>query len=541
VAVDGTLRRWWAQLSSHRPGGGHDDDEESRAFLQRRVGFYLGTCFVLWMIIGLANLAAIRAWALESGMRERVVSIFAQHFAFTAVLLAFWLAVALGRRPRWVIHALDLLGTILQPMAAAYMLYGTTPNARSDVSMTMGFIFTVIFRAAVVPSSARRTFLIGIIGWVPLLVSSWLIYSRGALAQLTADVAVTQTAIWATMGVGLATAISRVIYGLRRQVAASARLGQYVLEGKIGEGGMGAVYRGRHALLRRPTAIKVLGVERAGAISLARFEREVQLTSEISHPNVVSIYDYGRSADGAFYYAMEYLDGFDLQRLVEGDGAQPPGRVVHLLVQAAEALAEAHGVGLIHRDVKPANIVVCRHDRRPDPVKVVDFGLVRKVGMSDPAVSTTDAIAGTPLYLSPEAITTPDGIDARSDLYALGAVGYFLLTGTPPFEGKSVFDVLARTVGNPVEPPSARVDHPIPAKLEAIIVACLAKDRAGRPSDATALRQALLDCDDVPSWTAADAAAWWSTRAPALRQTTTPGEVSPFTGTLAVAPRSGPR
>jgi serine/threonine-protein kinase len=357
------------------------------------------------------------------------------------------------------------------------------------------------------------------------------------IADLSADVVVTQTAIWSSLGVGLSTVISRVIYGLRRRVSASERLGQYLLQHKIGEGGMGAVFRARHALLRRPTAVKVLAGEQVGSISLARFEREVHLTSEISHPNVVSIYDYGRSADGSFYYAMEYLDGFDLQRLVEGDGPQPPGRVVHLLAQAAEALAEAHAVELIHRDVKPANIVVCRHRRRPDHVKVVDFGLVRKMGSADPAVSTTDAITGTPLYLSPEAITTPETIDARSDLYALGAVGYFLSTGEPPFMGKSVFDVLARAIGNPVEPPSARTDRPIPAKLEAIIVACLAKDRAARPADALSLRASLLACDDVPAWTAEDAAAWWSTRAPLLRRSS--GEVSPFTGTLAIAPRSG--
>jgi serine/threonine protein kinase len=237
--------------------------------------------------------------------------------------------------------------------------------------------------------------------------------------------------MWLVVAVAVATACSRVIYGLRREVRLARRLGQYTLEEKLGEGGMGVVYRARHALLRRPTAVKLLKGERLGEASLRRFEREVLLTASLSHPNTVSVYDFGRTPDGVFYYAMEYLEGLSLEQLVAEEGAQPPGRVVHVLRQVLGALAEAHGVGLVHRDVKPDNVILCERGGLSDVAKVVDFGLVKDLDAAD-ALSHEGMLVGTPLYLAPEAIRSPD-TDPRADLYSLGAVAYFLLTGKHVF------------------------------------------------------------------------------------------------------------
>jgi len=203
------------------------------------------------------------------------------------------------------------------------------------------------------------------------------------------------------------------------------RLGQYTLERKIGAGGMGIVYRASHAMLRRPTAIKLLPPDRAGEASIARFEREVQMTAQLSHPNTVAIYDYGRTPEGVFYYAMEYLDGINLEDLVRTYGAQPAGRVLAILDQVCGALAEAHERGLVHRDIKPANIILTERGGEPDVAKVVDFGLVKPIVTDDPrlTMSMPGVMTGTPLYLSPESLTSPESGDPRSDLYALGAVG----------------------------------------------------------------------------------------------------------------------
>jgi CHASE1-domain containing sensor protein len=305
---------------------------------------------------------------------------------------------------------------------------------------------------------------------------------------------------------------------LRRQVAACQRLGQYTLGEKLGEGGMGAVYRAQHAMLRRPTAIKLLAPGRTTAATLARFESEVRLTSSLGHPNTVVVYDYGHSPDGVFYYAMEYIDGITLQTLVDADGAQPVARVVHILVQVCSALAEAHGIGLVHRDVKPSNIMLCNRGGIADFVKVLDFGLAKDLsGARDPRVSQSATLIGTPLYVSPELVTGQTEIDGRVDLYAVGAVAYFLLTGTPVFTGATTFEVCAKHLSAPPEPPSERLGRPLPAALEALVMQCLAKTAAGRPANAEALAEALRKLD-VGTWDLARARAWWTARGEVLAQ-----------------------
>jgi hypothetical protein len=297
---------------------------------------------------------------------------------------------------------------------------------------------------------------------------------------------------------------------LREAALAKKTLGQYELEEKIGAGGMGVVYRGRHALLRRPTAIKLLDVDKTTPETIRRFEREVQITSQLNHPNTVAVYDYGHTPEGVFYYAMEYLEGINLDQLVEAHGPQPEGRVIHILRQICGSLSEAHHAGLIHRDVKPANVILTARGGVPDFAKLLDFGLVKAVGAQQAAnLSVAGAVTGTPLYLSPEAIQHPDDLDPRCDLYALGAVGYYLLTGTPVFTAKSVVDLLMHHVNTAPEPPSSRLGKFISADLEAILLRCLAKHRDERPATAHELASALAGCTAAGEWTESDAAAWW--------------------------------
>jgi len=325
--------------------------------------------------------------------------------------------------------------------------------------------------------------------------------------------------LWSLCGIALSTVASSVIYGLRRRVSEARRLGQYTLEQKLGEGGMGVVYRARHAMLRRPTAVKLLRPEHAGSHELQRFEREVQATAQLSHPNTVAIFDYGRTPDGLFYYAMEYLDGIDLEALVQAFGPQPPGRVVHIMRQVAGALREAHAVQLIHRDVKPGNVILCSRGGAPDVAKVVDFGLVRDLAASRRVTeSALDLVTGTPLYLSPEAITSPGAVDARSDLYALGAVAWFLLAGQNAFPGATVVEVCAHHLHTPPEPPSRRLGRPLPEDLEEVVLSLLEKSPERRPQSAAALVERLEACACGVEWGQREARAWWQVNGERVRE-----------------------
>jgi hypothetical protein len=298
---------------------------------------------------------------------------------------------------------------------------------------------------------------------------------------------------------------------LQKATLAARQLGQYALEEKLGAGGMGTVYKARHAMLRRPTAIKLLDVDRMSDAAIARFEREVQLTSALTHPNTVAVFDYGRTPEGIFYYAMEYLEGMNLDDLIQRFGQLPEARVMHILRQVCGSLAEAHAAGLVHRDVKPANILLTCRGGIHDFVKVLDFGLVKALDGPDKAnVTSPNALIGTPLYLSPEAVNQPDEVDARADVYAVGAIGYFLLTGSPVFTGATVMEICMKHVKSVPESPSVRRGTPVGPDLEALLLRCLAKASSDRPSDAAELLCELERCTVEGAWTAQDAAAWWS-------------------------------
>ncbi len=324
---------------------------------------------------------------------------------------------------------------------------------------------------------------------------------------------------------------------IRRQMQAAMdqierKLGQYQLKQKIGEGGNGAVYRATHALLRRPTAVKLMNPEFARSeAARSRFEHEVQIASGLSHPNTIAIYDYGQTPDGTLYYAMELLDGTTLEQLVRVSGPLPAGRVIHVLEQIAGSLSEAHGKGLIHRDIKPSNAILCERGGLYDVVKVLDFGLVKQLAHTDGNLTHANVLVGTPLYMAPEIISEPGKASPQSDLYAVGAVGYFLLAARNVFEGASAVEICARHLNDAPLPPSQRAGVTVPKDLEALILACLEKDPARRPTSAEALRAALLACGDASGWSQAQARAWWQAHSTAFAQSASAAEATPLSNT----------
>jgi serine/threonine-protein kinase len=303
---------------------------------------------------------------------------------------------------------------------------------------------------------------------------------------------------------------THLINTLRREAFEARQLGQYRLIAPLGAGGMGEVYLAEHRMLKRPCAIKLIHPEQAGDPRvLARFEREVRMTARLSHWNTVEIFDYGRTDDGTFFYVMEYLPGLSLEDLLERHGPLPAERVIHLLRQTCHGLREAHAVGLIHRDIKPGNIFAAQRGGLYDVAKLLDFGLVKPVAEVPSARLTVDgAISGTPLFMSPEQARGLDDLDARSDIYSLGAVAYALLSGRPPFDRARPLEVMMAHAHDAVEPPSTRQAN-VPADLERVVLRCLAKKPEDRFQDVDSLERALAECAAADQWTQAHAARWW--------------------------------
>jgi len=305
---------------------------------------------------------------------------------------------------------------------------------------------------------------------------------------------------WIGAAIVLSVLASRVTYGLRAEVHEARRVGQYTLEEKLGEGAMGIVYRARHARLKRPTAVKLLSPEKVGPHTVARFEREVQITARLTHPNTVAVFDYGRTLDGVFYYAMEYLEGISLEQLVSEDGPQPPGRVVHVLRQVAGALGEAHALGLVHRDIKPANVILCERGGMADVAKVLDFGLVKDWRCPR---GWSHARRRHPRYAPLHGSRGPHGARARGAPHRPLCAGRGRLLPADRAarlhgcqHGRGVGPSTAHA---PVRP-SERLGAALPGPLEEVILACLAKEPEQRPRDARALQDAL-DSAGVEPWT----------------------------------------
>jgi eukaryotic-like serine/threonine-protein kinase len=384
------------------------------------------------------------------------------------------------------------------------------------VAVTSAFrwFLLIVLYGTFIPNTWRRSAaVIGVLALWPLAQAA----VQGLLTEATrAAVPGALLDMSLVVGIGAAIAVfgSYKISSLHEQAFEARKLGQYRLKQKLGQGGMGEVFLAEHVLLRRPCAIKLIKPEQAGDVtSLKRFEREVQVTATLTHWNTVEIYDYGHTPDGTFYYVMEYLPGPSLQDLVDEQGPLPPARAVHFLRQVCQALREAHAIGLIHRDIKPSNILVCERGGVPDVVKLLDFGLVRCVERkeTDARLTQEGTVAGSPLYLSPEQARGRSDLDARSDIYSVGTVAYFLLTGTPPFERDSALEALMAHVYEAVRFPPHLLDG-IPPDLQAVVMQCLEKDPAKRFQSVVALERALAQCAGGLAWTEEKAQAWWNGR-----------------------------
>jgi eukaryotic-like serine/threonine-protein kinase len=321
--------------------------------------------------------------------------------------------------------------------------------------------------------------------------------------------------------VGVAVVISHVVTTLGRQVAKAREMGSYQLGELLGRGGMGEVYKASHRMLARPAAIKLIRPEMLGGNdpavatrAIARFRREAEAAAQLRSAHTVDLYDFGVTEDQTLYLVMEFLDGMDLESLVQQHGPMPPPRVVHVLRQVCDSLEEAHARGLVHRDIKPANIHLGRVGCREDFVKVLDFGLVKAAaGGAAQSLATIDGvITGTPAYMAPE-MALGDDVDARADLYALGCVAYYLLTGDHVFTGDTVLKVITQHLHAVPVPPSERTELPIPATLEHLVLACLAKRPEERPQNARQLRHSL-DTIDGMTWGEEEAGRWWSQHHP---------------------------
>jgi eukaryotic-like serine/threonine-protein kinase len=314
------------------------------------------------------------------------------------------------------------------------------------------------------------------------------------------------------------------VTGLGQQVAKAREMGSYRLGELLGRGGMGEVYRATHRMLARPASIKLIRPEMMGnrtdeatQIAIARFRREAETAASLRSPHTVELYDFGVAEGRTLYFVMELLDGMDLETLIGTKGPVPAARAIYILRQACESLEEAHVRGLVHRDIKPANIHLGRLGLQHDFVKVLDFGLVKSnipIGGHNSALTAAGIVAGTAEYISPEMARGDSMVDSRADLYALGCVAYWLLTGKLVFEGETPMDILIEHVKTRPRPPSERASQPIPPALEEIILACLQKDPENRPQSASEIDRMLASVPLSNAWTDEHAERWWREHPP---------------------------
>jgi tRNA A-37 threonylcarbamoyl transferase component Bud32 len=502
------------------------DSSSGLGFVRERLALLSKTLFLVsfaFYLFLLASMVLIGGAPFVAVVRGPVAL---GHLCASLTMALLWLLASRARLSLWSLGALDAFSFVV---AGGFLSIMTIKEEGQILQTLLALTVTVMLRAILMPSRPGRTLVLSALVFAPTVVvciarhhpTAFLPGFSPAYQKLQMTL---NTVLWSILGTTLATIASRVLYGLRRQVAEASELGQYLLEEKIGGGGMGEVWRARHRLLIRPAAIKLIRQQALGAMSgdpellVRRFEREARATAALTSPHTVQLYDFGVTEDGRLYYVMELLDGLDLDTLVKQYGPLPAERVVHLLRQVCSALADAHANGLVHRDIKPANVVVSRAGTTFDFVKVLDFGLVKLDTARDTdtdlvKLSTDDSWSGTPGYMAPEVVLGA-ATDHRVDLYALGCVAYWLLTGTMVFEGENAMQVMMQHAQAEPRRPSERVDLPIPAALEALIMECLEKDPARRPSSAEIVSERLSAVSLTSAWTAERAEQWWAMHRP---------------------------
>jgi eukaryotic-like serine/threonine-protein kinase len=384
----------------------------------------------------------------------------------------------------------------------------------------MGIFALMVIYGMFIPNDPRTTAKVVLSMALAVVLGFALLLEHPDAAVLADELRTTEqtgsSVIFLLVGAALAIYGTYVLNGLRSQLHEARKFGQYQLREKLGTGGMGDVYLAEHQLLKRPCAIKVIKPKSGSdPIALARFEREVQSAARLSHPNTIEIYDYGHTEDGTFYYVMEYLPGLSLQEIVRDYGPLPAGRVIYLFRQVCAALAEAHSLGLVHRDIKPANIFVAMRGGETDCAKLLDFGLVQ-LPESEASVRLTgeQRVSGTPAYMAPEQAMGNRALDARVDVYALGATMYLALTGVQPFNAPTAFEVMMAHARDPVKPPS-QLRPDIPDDVEQVVLRCLAKRPGDRFPDVKELAKTLAACASATEWDADQAALWWGQVRPA--------------------------
>ncbi|NUP06527.1 MAG: protein kinase [Polyangiaceae bacterium] len=416
-------------------------------------------------------------------------------------VLLFGMQRLIQKRPPQTAHAVDMLLSAM--MAILCGAIGVIACYSGGLASVHGAGAMIVMSApSFVELPYRRGARVAFVGWLGFLITT--IVTQGARGLLHSELVDPRISVvyggylllLFAMGT-IAVAGGHLGHRLRQQVYESRSIGRYKLKKLLGRGGMGEVWAAYHQGLRRDVALKIL--RDAGPRSVSRFEREVQALADLRHPNTVRVFDYGATDDGLLYYAMELLAGVDLAELVRKSGPLPPGRAVHLLLQAARALAEAHDKGMVHRDMKPENLFIANAGGEVDFVKVLDFGIVRLEKEGTETLTQQGQLAGTPAFMAPEVGRGSDA-DTRSDVYSLGAVLYCLLTGAPPFDGKGSAAMIAAHQSEPVVPPSLRMTSELPVDVEAVVLACLAKDPDVRPRDAGALADALAATDVARRW-----------------------------------------
>jgi len=444
------------------------------------------------------------------------------------VLIALSVTMGVLTRVRWLppptVLDLGMLYAVLCSVGIA-MLENFVHWPQDDVVRGVSWVcLWIVLFPMMVPATPGKTFLtclacasMGPVAYMALVTSG----KPAAPIDIVAGMFLPNYA-----AVLLAMMVSRVLYRLGRRVSEARQMGNYKLVERLGRGGMGEVWRADHRRLARSAAVKFIRrdtLESSSADDLqnmvSRFEREASATAQLRSPHTVELYDFGVTPEGTLYYVMELLDGMDTETLIKRFGPLKPERVACLMAQACRSLDEAHRVGLIHRDIKPANVLVCRLGNELDFVKILDFGLVRSTVASaahQTQLTAAGMVGGTPAYIAPEMVVDASSVDHAVDIYGLGCVAYWMLTGQLVFEGGSSVSILMQHVRSDPIPPSQRTELPIPADLEQVVLDCLAKNPSGRPQSAEELEQRLLACSFDRPWTPDRARKWWQQHAPDL-------------------------